>query len=323
MIRVLAGDVGAARTTLSLLEGEAPSGLRCTERVVCENHAFSGLVAMVGDFMHGARVDAAAFAVPGFVSLGNVTLGEAAWPIERAPLCSVLGTERCAVLSQAETALLGVPHAADRLHWLQAGTPDSTAPRALVYVGERYGRAFTLAGSAPLPTDASHIGFAPRNAIERRLLNRLAEHSEHVSLSDVLAEGCLMRLFELLVAESLAPPSAQAEVERAPDPDAAIARLGLRDLDHACAAAVAFYADLLGAELCNVALSYLPRGGLFVTGSMVSRLFSLLEQGPLLEAFLGRDSLGDRLQSIPLALIDDTELVLRGTEEAAIRLLRD
>ncbi len=317
MTRILAGDVGATQTTLALFEGEALSQLRCKEQLVFENSAFSGLVAMVGEFMHGARVDAAAFAIQGFVSGGNVAEGEAPWAIESAPLRSVLGTNACSLLTQAQAALYGVQHDPREVTWLQQGSLESSAPCALVHVGERYGRAFALPAHGPLATDAGHVGFAPRNAIERRLLNQLSEHIEHVSLTDVLGERGLSSLYRLLVAEGLAPPTAQAEIERAPNPNAEIARLGCRDLDRACAASVAFFADLLGSELSNVALSYLPRGGLYVAGSAVQRLRPVFEQGPLLDAFLDRDTLGDRLESIPLALVDDAALALRGATQAA------
>jgi glucokinase len=123
------------------------------------------------------------------------------------------------------------------------------------------------------------------------------------------------------VHEGLAPPTAQLEIERADDPSAVIGRLGARDLDDGCAAAVALFADLLGSELGNTALRSLPRGGLYIWGGVARKLRGVLERGDLLDAFLDKHRMRDVLETIPVALIDEPELGLLGARQAALSLL--
>ena len=149
----------------------------------------------------------------------------------------------------------------------------------------------------------------------------MAERHEIVSVEHVLSAPGLQTLYDFIVHEGLAPPTAQLEIERADDPSAVIARLGARDLDDGCAAAVALFADLLGSELGNTALRSLPRGGLYVWGSLGNKLRSVLERGDLLDAFLDKPRMRAVLETIPVALIDEPELGLLGAHQAALGLL--
>ena len=321
MTRILVGDVDAHKSVLSLFEGPRER-LVSAKAQTYENGHFSGLVSMVGDFMHGARVDSAGFAVTASVHGGVSVRADLPWGVSEADLRPILGTERCVVLNDVQAAALGVAES-DRARWvwLQEAPLDPRAPMAVVSVGVSYGRALLVPPNHSFASEAGLSGFAPRNAIERRLLAYLAENVEEVSLAHVLSAQGLRRIHDFLVLEGLAPATALAEIERAPDPNAELARLGMRDLDRACAAAVASFADILGAQLSDVALSCLPRGGLFLIGSLARQLRGVFEQGELLDAFLDRRVLRQLLESIPLVLIDDAGLPTLGALRAALEQL--
>jgi glucokinase len=338
-MQILVGDIDAHKTVLSLFTGAGTSvesslarsassvatgvlaGLSLNKSQAYENGNFSGLVAMVGDFMHGARVDGAAFAVTGSVHSGVCESSELPWSVREEDLKPILGTSSCLLLNDVQAAALGVRDS-NREHWvwLQEAPIEPEAPLVVVSVGVGYGRAMLVSPNLSYPSEAGLAGFAPRNAIERRLLSYLSERVEHVSIAHVLSAQGLRRLHDFLVFEGLAPATALAEIERAPDPNAELARLGSRDLDRACAAAVASFADILGAELSNVALSCLPHGGLFLIGSMARRLRSVFEEGDLRDSFLDRSVLSQRLEGIPLVLLDDPSLPTLGARRAAVEL---
>jgi len=180
----------------------------------------------------------------------------------------------------------------------------------VVPVGPRKIRAYA--------TESGHASFGPRNAIERRLLAFAAERHEVVAVEHVLSGLGLRTLYDFIVHEGLAPATAQLEIDRAEDAGAVIGRLGARDLDDACAATVALFADLLGSELGNTALRSIPRGGLFIWGGVARKLRNVLERGELLDAFLDKDRMRDLLLTIPLALIDEPDLGLIGARHAAL-----
>jgi glucokinase len=321
MIRVLAGHVGPVRTFLKLYTGATQEDLTVERSRDLETASFSGLLSLVADFLHGERVDAAALAVPGVVHEGSSTPGALPWIAQARELPALLGTERCALLNEAQAALLGLGQVApERVFWLQRGRLDPTQPTALVDVGAAYGRAYGRAPDQVFASLAGQGGFAPRNAIERRLLGYLEERKPSVTVEDVLTASGLRQLYAFLLHEGLAAPTALAEIERAPNPASEIARLGRRDLDKGCAAAIAFFVDLLGSDLGNVALQTLPRGGLYVTGTLVHELKSELERGELLDAFRDKGEASEVLEAIPLALVDEPQLPILGARCAAAAL---
>ncbi len=329
MIRVLAADVGGTKTALSLYQGEAADELRVERAHEFESRAFSGLVPILGEFLRGERVDCAAFGVAGPVLHGISHTTNLPWVVDVRELAHICGTPYCRLLNDLEIAVLGVPAVMpERMVWLQRGAFEAGGLVELVAVGTGLGRAFLIPDASPtgtgaraFPTESGHAGFAPRNAIERRLLDFLSERHEHVAVEHVLSGPGLHALYQFVVHEGLAPGSAQLEIERAEDPSSVIGRLGAQDLDDGCAAAVAVFADLLGSELGNTALRSLPRGGLYIWGGVARKLRRVIERGELVDAFLDKHRMRELLETIPLALIDEPELGLIGARRAAITAL--
>lgn len=327
MMRVLAADIGGTKTALCLYTGKERGALRIEREQEFESRAFSGLVPILGEFLRGERVDCAAFGVAGPVFHGISRVTNLPWVIDVAELKHICGTPYCRLLNDLEIAVLGVPHVAqERMVWLQHVPPDPLAIIDLLAVGTGVGRAFLIPSEdgrtmRAFATESGHATFAPRNAIERRLSTFASERHENVAVEHLLAGPGLKLLYDFIIHEGLAAPTAQLEIDRAEDPSAVIGRLGARDLDHGCAATVALFADLLGSELGNTALRSIPRGGMYIWGGVARKLRTVIERGELLDAFLDKNRMRDLLKTIPLALIDEPELGLIGARAAALAML--
>lgn len=322
MMRVLAGDIGATKADLRLYVGTRRADLELERQSRFESQAFSGLTSILGEFLVGERVDAAGFGVAGPVIDGSCRTTNLPWTVHVSDLQKVCGTSACALLNDVQIAALGIPEVAeDRLVWLQRAPVDPRAPAELVAVGTGFGRSFVIPGAGAFPTETGHTGFAPRNAIERRLLEFVQRRHDPVAVEHVLSGPALHTLYEFIVHEGLSPATAQFEIDAAEDPSAVIGRLGVRDFDPASAAAVGLFVDLLGSELGNIALSTMPRGGLYLWGGVARKLRAALEAGHILDAFLDKDRMMQFLLTVPLALIDDPELGILGARAAALNAL--
>ena len=321
-MRVLAGDIGGTKTDLRLYAGPDPSTLMVERQGRFESQAFSGLTPILGEFLRGERVDAAGFGVAGPVLDGCARTTNLPWLVTLAELQKVCDTPHCALLNDVQVAALGIPWVADdRKVWLQRAPIDPRAPIELVAVGTGFGRSFVIPGAGAFATESGHANFAPRNVIERRLFHFLNARVDPVAVEHVLSGPSVFTLYQFVVEQGLAPATAQLEIERADDPSAAIGRLGVRNLDPASAAAIALFVDLLGSELGNIALSTLPRGGLYLWGGVALKLRPALEEGLLLDAFREKDRMEDVLRSIPIALLDEPELGIVGALSAALAAL--
>lgn len=326
-MRVLAADIGGTKTALSLFTGASERTLQVERAQEYESKNFSGLVPILGEFLRGERVDCAAFGVAGPVIDGHCRTTNLPWMVVADELRAVCGTDYVALLNDLEVAVYGVGCVPpERMVWLQQRPLDPFGAIELVAVGTGLGRAFLIPhpsgrGGRAFATESGHASFGPRNAIERRLLNYLSERHEIVCVEHVLSGPALRTLYDFIIAEGLAPPTALLEIESAEDHSAVIGKLGVRDLDDGCAATVALFADLLGSELGNTALRSIPRGGLYVWGGVARKLRPVIERGELLDAFRDKHRMRELLETIPLALIDEPELGIIGARQAALSLL--
>jgi glucokinase len=321
-MRILAGDIGGTKTDLRLYVGDSRTDLQVERAVRFESAAFAGLTPILGEFLRGERVDAAGFGVPGPVLNGICYTTNLPWQVTRDELQTVCATPAVALLNDVQAAALGIPTVADdRKVWLQRAPVDPHGPIELVAVGTGLGRAFVIPGMGAFPSEGGHASFAPRNRIERRLLEFLAARHDPVAVEHVLAGPALLSLYQFVVHEGLAPATAQFEIDAAGDPSAAIGKLGVRDHDPASSAAVGLFVDLLGAELGNIALASLPRGGIYVWGGVALKLRAAIEEGHMLDAFLDKDRMSDLLRTVPVALLNEPDLGILGARSAGLSAL--
>ncbi len=321
-MRILTADIGGTKTRLALYEGESEATLQIVRDQRWPSAEEPGLEPIVTQFLAGVSVDAAGFGVPGPVVDGLCLTTNLPWIVQLDALRAICQTQRCVLRNDAEIAALGMPVVAETSKvWLQRGREQPDHPMALVTIGTGYGRALLLDKTRALSSEAGHASFAPRHAMEVRLLDHLLKKHDQVAIEHVLSGPGLSAIYDTLLAADVAQPAPATmdDLARADDRSARISELGLSDADPLCAATLAWFAELLGAELGNVALQCLPRGGLYVWGGVARKLRPVLEGADLLEAFLDKDRMRGVLETIPLALIDDRDLALLGAREAALR----
>jgi glucokinase len=322
MMRVLAGDIGGTKTDLRLYVGDTRSELSVERSSRFESQSFSGLTPILGEFLRGERVDCAGFGVPGPVMKGTCRTTNLPWDVTLTELQKVCGTPACALLNDVQAAALGIAAVPDdRKVWLQRAPCDPRGPIELVAVGTGFGRAFVIPGVGAFPSEGGHASFAPRNTIERRLLEFMAQRHDPVAIEHVLAGPAIYSLYQFIVHEGLSPATAQFEIDAADDPSAVIGRLGVRDIDPASSATVGLFVDLLGAQLGNIALSSMPMGGIYLWGGVALKLRSAIEQGHVLDAFLDKDRMEDFLRTVPVALLNEPDLGILGARTAALSAL--
>jgi glucokinase len=90
-----------------------------------------------------------------------------------------------------------------------------------------------------------------------------------------------------------------------------ISEWGLHDLDEGCVKALDLFLSIYGAEAGNLALKFLPLGGLFIGGGIAPHVLEKLREGPFLSSYLAKGRFQSLLESIPIRVIlnDDTALL--------------
>ena len=164
-----------------------------------------------------------------------------------------------------------------------------------------------------MPTEGGHRGFAPRTEQQDRLLRRLRREHGRVSTERVLSGPGLVALHAFLVEDEGLPRS--PEVDAAPPAGRApvISRRGLTGDDPACAAALALFVDIYGAEAGDLALSVVAAGGVWVAGGIAPDLLVVpAHAAAFRRAFEDKGRFAAFLREVPVRVVTSPDLGLLG-----------
>jgi glucokinase len=321
----LVGDVGGTRTRLALhdergraplLEAVLPSREHATFEEIAER------------FLAGSELPhptAAVIGVAGAVRERVATVTNLPWKLDERALARrlrirrvllvndlVVGARGCLEVPAGELTLLTAAAPAKKgLHLgvIAAGTGLGEA--RLIWAGDRY---------LPLASEGGHCDLAPRTPIEVELWAFLADRfPDHVSYERVVSGNGLGAVFDFFASHTPGrAPDEIAERLASGDRNAAIAELGLSRVYEPAARAVDLFARVYGAEASNVALRELALGGIFVIGN-IGRTIVPARREIFLEGFLHKGRFRDFLSQIPIAVVTDPLVGLRG----ALAMARD
>jgi glucokinase len=161
-----------------------------------------------------------------------------------------------------------------------------------------------------MPTEGGHADFAPRDAEESALLAFAQRAHGRVSQERLLC-GDGLGLTHRFVVEELGLRDRALRAKLPADPNKRVIALA-QAKSPAARKAVRIFAGLLGAELGNVALRSLARGGVYLSGGLGAAVVSL-ERETLLDAFVSKGRFRPLLERTPLALVGRTDVGLDGS----------
>jgi glucokinase len=324
---VLAGDIGGTHARLLLLDSTG----RRVRHDVFESRKYPSLDSVVREFVGTPmlRISAAAFGIAGPVVNGRCTATNLPWVIDSRVLSRKLHIRKVTLLNDLvalSLGALGVP--GRKLHSVgRGGTPRRKGANvAVIAAGTGLGEALLVWDGTRFvasATEGGHSDLAPHNDLEADLLRFLRARFGHVSYERVLSGDGLRNVYEFFrhakeVGES--PQNAEA-IEAAPDPNAAIARLGISGKSRAASHAVDLFATMYGAEAGNLALKSLAVGGVFVCGNIAANILPVLDRGGFHRAFVDKGRLTSLMERIPVAVVLDSDVGLAGAARVARGLL--
>jgi glucokinase len=321
-MRVLAADIGATNARFAIVDVEAEAARIRFERMYATGR-FAGfepaLETFVGELRraHGELFapSRAAIAAAGPVERGEVRLpNRPSWRISRRALESALRIEAL-VLNDFEALGFGVARALPG-DWivLQPGSPAAQANMALVGAGTGLGvSALVWDGCRhlPVPTEAGHIAFAPRDEIQVVLWRYLLARHARVSAERVISGAGIAAIYEFLRQRDR---DGQSEPL---DDAAAIAACALAEPTGIAGRALDLFVACYGAFAGDIALAFLARGGLYVCGGIAAKLARRLADGEFVSQFNAKGRHSGLAASIPLRLVINEKLGLLGAARSA------
>ena len=328
---LLAGDIGGTKTVLALV-AEADGAAQVVAEAVFPSREYGTLETVVAAFRaaHPAPIRRAAFSVAGPVIDGHAHITNLPWRLDEPCLAQALGVERALLVNDLQATAFAVPHLRpDQVTQILPGEADPAAVRAVVAVGTGLGEALLVPGPdggfLALPTEGGHTDFAPRGALQRRLLAELQGVHDHVSYERVCSGMGIATLYRFLAdrAPEPPPPWLAARLAAGGDVTPAIVEGGMSRERRCpvCRRTLRLLAGILGAEAGNAALRGLATGGVYLGGGIPPRILPVLRGRAFREGFLEKGPMSRLMADIPVHVILEPRAALLGAARYGMAML--
>ena len=262
---ILAGDVGGTKVHLALFDF-TDGNLKHTRDKQFLAKDYTGLEAIVKEFLVAEKVTAACFGVPGPVRDGRLRLTNLPWTLDRRELTRNLKIDYVFLINDLLANAYGIAELdADQIYTLSEGDAQQVGNRALISAGTGLGEGFIVWDGrdyVPYPSEGGHADFAPRNRDEFELLRFLGQkYNGRISYERVVSGPGLTNIYEFLrEVQGLEEPAWLAERMRQEDPNAVITESALKATSKICEKALDMFVSAYGAEAGNLALKMLIGG---------------------------------------------------------------
>lgn len=356
---LLAGDIGGTSTRLRLApveewragrdSPEATSGARPAhqwERTYASQD-FPDLVPVVQQFLAelniSGEVVAACFAVAGPVVNGVAKLQNLAWQLETDRLIKSLGIPNLKLINDFAAVGYGLAHLRpDELYVLQAGEVVADAPQAVIGAGTGLGQGYLISACGKyevLASEGGHSDFAARTPLEFELVEYLMARDDldHVSYDRLVSGRGIVNMYRFLrdrptadepplgdipeIAEAVKQWEQTTVSDRAHLTDPAVLIAKATGTSALARAAMQMFVSAYGAEAGNLALKFLPRGGLYIAGGIAAKNLPLLTDGTFMAAFSQKGRMRSLVAQIPISVVLNSQVGLIGAAAQSLAML--
>ncbi len=315
---ILAGDVGGTKVHLALYD--FTDGKLTHQR---ENRFpardYSGLEAIVREFLGGDKASAACFGVPGPVRDGRLRLTNLPWTLDSRQLAKQLEIDHVFLINDLEANGYGIAELQpDQIYTLSEGDPSQIGNRALIAAGTGLGEGLlTWNGRShtPYPSEGGHADYAPRNEDEIDLLRFLKQkYNGRISWERVVSGMGMTGIYEFLrdVRGMTVPKWLAEQIGAASDCNSVITEMALTGKSEICVKTLDMFVSAYGAEAGNLALKILSVGGLYIGGGIAPRILEKLKDGTFLKAFIDKGRLSQLLINMPVRVILESRAAVMG-----------
>jgi glucokinase len=300
---LLIGDLGGTNARLALVEPGSTDPVAESRTATADFHDFESLLAAYLA-RTGASIEGGCLAIAGPISDDGrrAKFTNLPWTIDADALAARFGFGRLTLANDFAAAAMGVTVApAETIVPLQDGEPLAHSPKLVIGAGTGLGMAVLVPhgdGWRVLPGEGGHVAFAPLDEDQDRVLNALRAEHGRVTAERVVSGPGLAAIHRILAGDTLDP--------------AEIVRRALIEADVAALDSLDVFLSAYGAYAGDMAMAVMARGGVHLAGGIAAKLLSILPASPFLAAFNAKAEHADLVRRMPVAVVTDPLLGLRG-----------
>jgi glucokinase len=324
-MKVLAGDLGGTKALLGIAEfdGMQPRFL-LTRRYASAD--FSDCESLLAQFRQDAaaefaNIQAACLAVAGPIDDDGrqARFTNLPWHADAAVLANLWGTPVYLANDFAAVAAGVAVLADDQRLCLQAGSVQDHGVRLVIGAGTGLGMAVIVPHDSDfdiLPSEGGHIGYAPADERQASFAAWLRQTHGRATAERAISGMGLVDLYRHLAEQG---PADTPNPLATPEPGAAIGSLALATPTSLAHEAVRIFLSSYGAFAGDMALALLARGGVYLAGGVTQKLLPLVQSGDFLAAFNAKAEHAALAQRMPVHVVTDPDIGLRGAAVLAQR----
>ncbi len=322
-MRVIAGDIGGTNTRLAFCE-VAGDTVHLLHRERYLNAEATGLEDHLQAFLaHLPAPEAACFAVAGPTGGRHVHLTNLTWEIDADRIAARFKLPQVRLINDFLAVGYGLD-AVDEHHRaaLQSGHPLPHAPRAILGAGTGLGVSLCVWSGrrhVPLASEGGHIGFAPMDDEQARLLGFLRAEYRRASLDRILSGPGIVALYRFRLSETgraHAPDSLLHDKL----PAAAITQAALAQSEAQAVEAMRLFCRIYGQAAGDLALLAQALGGVYIAGGIAPKILPLLKHPEFLEGFHSKGRFAEWTRNVPVSVVLDEDVGLKGAALAGAAL---
>jgi glucokinase len=290
----LLADIGGTNARFAL--ETAPGRIEAVNVLACDDYAsLQDAMQAYCARVPGQAIRHAAVAIANPVDGDMVHMTNRDWRFSIAAMRSAMHFDTLLVMNDFVALAMALPHlGAGQLRQIGPGTRQPGRAIGLLGPGTGLGVAGMVQVEGrwvPLASEGGHSTFAPADATEIALLQRLLESHAHVSCERVLSGAGLESIYQILTGHALSA--------------AEITAGALDGTSLKCTETVERFCAILGTVAGNVALTLCATGGVFIGGGIVPRFGDILARSRFRARFEGKGRMQAMLGAVPTYLITE------------------
>jgi glucokinase len=307
---IITADIGGTNGRFAVIEVTHDT-LCMRDNVTYSCADFDSFPDMMKAFTSSVSYDgltSAHLAIAGQTDEHSAQITNIGWSFSSTELATATGLKNISFMNDFAAGAQAVPHLRENeFRTLKAGNPVESAPMSVMGAGTGFGVAQLLKCNdeyTVISTEGGHISFAPTTHMERDLWAHLKQSKDHICIESILSGRGLARLHDFLVeyagsgSKGLSPEEVSAHAASGDAPS--------------CVRAVQLFLSIFGAVASDIVLAQGARGGVWVAGGIVPKIYDHIGTSDFLTRFGAKGIMSSYLTNIPINVITDTNSALIG-----------
>ncbi len=312
---VLIGDIGGTNARFAVIADATAPLERLADARTAEYATIEDAIEAVFAGRSGPRPKTALLAVAGPIAGDEVDLTNCDWIVTPKRLIALFQFDDVVLINDFEAQALALPDLGPGdIDPIGGGSIQPDKTRVVVGPGTGLGAGALVHGGnhwIPVPGEGGHIDLAPITARDFAIWPHIETIDGRVSGETLLCGSGIVRLYKAICATDGVRPAHYEPAE--------VTAHGLSGADRQTKETLELFAAYLGQHAGNLALIFMPRGGVYLAGGIPTKIAPALHTGAFRKAFIEKAPHEALLDTFVTAIITKPDAALSGIAAFARR----